>query len=127
MATSGNAKKLRQHMTDAERKLWNHLRGTGLGGFKFRRQYQLGPYIADFISFEAKLVVEVDGDQHASQSATDNDRSDWLRSNGFRVLRFWNHEVLQQTDAVLRAITEGLTPTPACPQRDRGYEDSERL
>ena len=108
MQTSGNAKKLRQHMPDAEQKLWNHLRGRGLGGFKFRRQCQLGPYIADFISFEAKLVVEVDGGQHTSQSAADNERTDWLRSNGFRVLRFWNHEVLQQTPAVLRAITERL-------------------
>jgi very-short-patch-repair endonuclease len=106
--TSGNAKKLRQQMTDAERKLWNHLRDRQLADFKFRRQCQLGPYIADFVSFEARLIVEVDGGQHASQSAADNKRTDWLRSNGFTVLRFWNHEVLQQTDAVLQTITETL-------------------
>ena len=108
METSGHAKKLRKNMTDAERKLWTHLRSRQLGGVKFRRQHQIGPYVVDFIAFEPKLVIELDGGHHALQLEEDSKRSDWLASNGFTVLRFWNHEVLQQTQNVLQAITERL-------------------
>jgi very-short-patch-repair endonuclease len=108
METSGHAKKLRKNMTDAERKLWTPLRGRQLTGVKFRRQHQVGPYVVDFIAFEPKLIIELDGGHHALQLAADGKRSDWLTSNSFTVLRFWNHEVLQKTDAVLQTITKRL-------------------
>ncbi len=95
-------------MTDTERKLWTYLRGRQLAGVKFRRQHQIGAYIVDFIAFEPKLVIELDGGRHALQLEEGSKRSDWLASNGFTVLRFWNHEVLQQTQNVLQAITERL-------------------
>ena len=108
MESSGHAKKLRKNMTDAERKLWRHLRGRQLTGVKFRRQHPIGPYVVDFVTFESKLIIELDGGHHALQLTEDGKRSDWLASNGFTVLRFWNHEVLQQTDSVLQVITERL-------------------
>jgi very-short-patch-repair endonuclease len=117
METSGHAKKLRRNMTEAERKLWAHLRGRQLTGVKFRRQHQIGPYIVDFVAFEPKLIIELDGGHHALQLAEDDKRSDWLASNGFMVLRFWNDEVLQQTETVLQTITERLTPTPTLPRK----------
>ncbi|MFC5697614.1 endonuclease domain-containing protein [Pseudomonas sp. GCM10022186] len=97
------AKQLRTGQTDAEQRLWQHLRAKRLQGLKFRRQKPLGPYILDFICQERMLVVEVDGGQHL-ESASDRARDEWLARRGFRVLRFWNHEVLSQTDAVLEAI-----------------------
>ncbi len=125
METSGHAKKLRKNMTDAERKLWTHLRSRQLEGVKFRRQHQIGPYVVHFIAFGPKLVIELDGEHHALQLEEDSKRSDWLASNGFTVLRFWNHEVLQQTQNVLQAITERLnslsvfqSPLPSW-ERDR--------
>jgi len=96
------AKALRQNMTDAERLLWRHLRAHRLDGEKFRRQQPLGPYIVDFVHFGARLIVEADGGQHGG--AADEVRDAWLRRQGFRVLRFWNNEILQQTDAVLTSI-----------------------
>src|SRR5690348_12049513 len=96
-------------MTDAERCLWAHLRRHQLAGRRFRRQFPVGPYIVDFICLEAKLVIEIDGGQHLA-SASDAVRSDWLEDQGFRVLRFWNHEVLIQTDDVLTAILGALVP-----------------
>jgi very-short-patch-repair endonuclease len=108
METSGHATKLRRNMTEAERKLWAHLRGRQLTGVKFRRQHQIGPYIVDFVAFEPKLIIELDGGHHALQLAEDDKRSDWLASNGFMVLRFWNDEVLQQTETVIQTITERL-------------------
>jgi very-short-patch-repair endonuclease len=127
METSSHAKKLRKNMTDAERKLWTHLRGRQLTGVKFRRQHQIGPYVVDFITFEPKLIIELDGGHHVLQLADDSKRSDWLTSNDFTVLRFWNHEVLQQTDAVLQTITERLNalhPSPL-PRRGEAPENSE--
>ena len=105
------AKKLRRRMTDAEQHLWWKLRANQLNGAKFRRQHPLGAYIADFVCFEARLIVEVDGGQHA-ESRTDRVRDEWFRSQGYRVLRFWNNEVLSQTRAVLERIAEYLTPSP---------------
>ena len=95
-------------MTDAERKLWTYLRGRQLTGVKFRRQHQIGPYVVDFVALKPKLIIELDGGHHALQVEEDNRRSDWLASNGFAVLRFWNHEVLQQTHDVLKVITKEL-------------------
>lgn len=98
------AKALRQQMTDAERRLWQHLRAHRFMGLKFKRQKPLGHYIVDFICVEAGLVVELDGGQHAEQVAYDQRRDAWLLEQGLTVLRFWNHDVLQQTDAVLEQL-----------------------
>ena len=98
---TANGRQLRQNMTPAERTLWQHLRGKRLGGYKFRRQQPFGGYILDFVCLEAKLMIEIDGGQHAEQVAYDEARTRDLEAAGFTVLRFWNNEVLQQTEAVL--------------------------
>ncbi|UCG99004.1 MAG: endonuclease domain-containing protein [Burkholderiales bacterium] len=108
--TNGSAKKfsasLRRQPTDAERLLWQRLRGEQLGA-KFRRQHPYLGYVLDFVCLERKLVIEVDGSQHA-ESETDEKRDRDLRASGFRVLRFWNNEVITQTDAVLERIAGEL-------------------
>ncbi|MBI2799028.1 MAG: endonuclease domain-containing protein [Gammaproteobacteria bacterium] len=120
------ARKLRSRMTDAERHLWQKLRTHQLGGVKFRRQTPLGRYIADFVCFDAKLIVEVDGGQHAD-SAIDQVRDVWLQARGYRVLRFWNNEVLANVDAVLAKIAEFLPPHPnPLPRGERGLDGDDR-
>lgn len=96
-------------MTDAERTLWSHLRRKQLG-YRFRRQVPFGRYIADFVCFDRRLILEVDGGHHADQMAQDDERTTWLESLGFRVLRFWNSQVLQETEGVLEAIMDALRP-----------------
>ena len=95
-------------MTDAEKLLWRHLRNRELGGYKFRRQRPVGPYIVDFVCLEKKLVVEIDGGQHAGQVELDAERSDYLKEKGYRVMRFWNNEVLKETESVLTVILSSL-------------------
>ena len=102
------ARGLRKDPTEAERLLWRHLRLRQLGGHKFRRQQPLGPYIVDFVCLEKRLIVEVDGGQHAAQLAKDAQRAAWLEAAGFRVLRFWNTAVLQETEAVWETIKAAL-------------------
>ena len=101
------AKKLRTNMTDAERRLWYRLRAHRFDGFKFKRQVPIGSYVVDFVCLNRKLVVEIDGGQH-SDSSIDRYRDDWLKANGFRVLRFWNNDVLKSTDVVLEEILNAL-------------------
>lgn len=114
------AKRLRSASTEAETRLWSHLRAHRLNGLKFKRQKPLGPYIVDFVCLECKLIVEVDGGQHAEAIGYDMRRDAWLETQGFRVLRFWNNEVLGETEAVLEKIQEGaLSPGPS-PTRGRG-------
>ncbi|MEK6749841.1 MAG: endonuclease domain-containing protein [Pseudomonadota bacterium] len=96
-------KSLRQNMTDAECVLWRYLRAKRLNGVKFRRQQPIGRYIVDFIHFESRLIVEVDGGQH-NASCKDEARDAWLTAQGFKVLRFWNHDVLNNIGSVLRQI-----------------------
>ncbi|MFY8135737.1 MAG: endonuclease domain-containing protein [Aquimonas sp.] len=109
------AKQLRQNLTDAERVLWGHLRAHRFQGQKFRRQQPLGPYILDFVHFGARLVIEADGGQHA-ESKRDAVRDAWLAREGFRVLRFWNDQILRETEAVLEAILQALgEPAPSPP------------
>ena len=103
-STTRNARNLRREMTDAERALWRHLRGQQVAGYKFRRQHPLGAYIVDFVCLDALLVIEVDGGQHAERQRYDQERTDWLQQRGYRVLRFWNHEVLANGQAVMEAI-----------------------
>ena len=100
-------RRLRRSMTDAEQKLWGHLRNGALG-VKFRRQMAIGKFIADFASLEAKLVVEVDGGQHASAAQRDDERAAALAARGFLVLRFWNNDVLRNIDGVLADIARTL-------------------
>jgi very-short-patch-repair endonuclease len=94
-------------MTDAERKLWFALRDRRFDNFKFRRQVSLGPFIADFVCFDARLVIEVDGGQHHG-SAADKKRDQWFEANNFSVMRYWNHDVLKNTDGVLISLLEAL-------------------
>ena len=98
---------MRRDGTDAERRMWRVLRGCGLEGLKFRRQVPLGNYIADFACFNPKVIIEVDGSQHAD-STYDAERDAWFRAQGFRVLRFWNNDVLQETEGVADAIIAAL-------------------
>lgn len=100
------ARRFRRKMTDAEFKLWKHLRNKQLG-VKFRRQSTIGNYIVDFVSFESKLVIEIDGGQHA-RSNDDKSREKWLTSQGFKVLRFWNNDVLRNIQGVLEKIRKEM-------------------
>ena len=96
------AKHLRTEQTDAELKLWYHLRASRFMGLKFKRQKPVGTYVADFICSEHKLIIECDGGQHRNTS--DQRRDDWLVANGYTVLRFWNNHVLHETESVLEQI-----------------------
>jgi len=120
------AKKLRSDMTDAERRLWYLLRGHRFGGFKFKRQVPVGPYIVDFACLGRGLVVEVDGGQHA-ESAKDRIRDAWLNNQGLCVLRFWNHDVLGNTAGVLETIMATLeSPLPSSLRSDTLSRKRER-
>ena len=99
---------LRKNSTDAERLLWRHLRDRRLKGHKFRRQHVIGRYIVDFVCPIEKLIVEVDGGQHASRLAYDACRTRYLASQGYRVARFWNHDVLRDVDSVLLVILRSI-------------------
>jgi len=100
---------MRRTPTQAEHILWQRLRGRRLGGYKFRRQVGLGPYIVDFLCVECSLIVEIDGGQHASSIAYDAERTRWLDSRGYRVVRYWSNEVIAATDAVLESLLVSLT------------------
>jgi very-short-patch-repair endonuclease len=107
-----HARRLRRNATDAERRLWSHLRNRQLGGFKFRQQETIGRCIVDFACVECRLIVEADGGQHGGH--TDRERTAYLRSLGWEVLRVWNSDVLQNTAGVLSAILA------ACEKRREG-------
>ena len=109
---TGLGKVLRKRPTDAEQLLWNHLRMKQMEGLKFRRQPPVDKYIVDFVCFEMRLVIETDGGQHAAQKEKDIERDTYLKSQGFRVLRFWNNEVLQNINGVLTAIREHCLSHP---------------
>jgi very-short-patch-repair endonuclease len=115
------ASHLRTNQTDAEKHLWHALRNRQLAGFKFRRQFSLPPYIVDFACLECRLIVEVDGGQHAEQESYDTERSQHLIKQGYRVLRFWNNEVLGNLEGVLTKVLQELnTPHPSpLPQGER--------
>jgi len=104
---SNHARSLRQNPTDAEMRLWSKLRRKQIDDHRFRRQVPIGPYIADFVCLEQRLVIEVDGGQH-SESVKDDIRTAWLGRQGFRVLRFWNNDVLGNTEGVLTVIAQHL-------------------
>ena len=112
MSATARARHLRKESTDSENALWRLLRNRELAGYKFRRQCPIGQYIVDFVCFEKKLVVEVDGGQHLERSQYDNERTSWLESKGFQVLRFWNSQILEEADSVLEAILVALQEEP---------------
>jgi very-short-patch-repair endonuclease len=104
MNITDKARLLRKNQTDVERLLWKHLRNRQLHNHKFRRQLPIEPYIADFVCLELKLIIELDGGQHADQIAYDEQRRIALEQRGFKVLRFWNNEVIENLSGVLEAI-----------------------
>jgi len=106
------ARTLRTNQTDVERLLWQHLRSKQLAGAKFRRQQPIGNYIVDFVSFDKKLIIELDGGQHAENENRDRQRDEWLTSQGFKILRFWNNDVLENSEGILESIMEHLSPSP---------------
>jgi very-short-patch-repair endonuclease len=104
------SRKLRKEQTEAERMLWAKLKGYQLAGLKFRRQEPIGTYIVDFVCFEKKIVIEVDGGQHGTESIRQKDaeRTLWLEGEGFRILRFWNNDVLTNMEGVLEIIKRAV-------------------
>jgi|SRR5208283_450437 len=110
--TRDAARQLRLKQTDAEQRLWSRLRASQLEGFKFRLQYPIGPFFADFLCPEAKLVIELDGSQHADQLEPDKRRTELLHAAGYAVLRFWNNEVISEIDEVLQRIAAALEKSP---------------
>jgi very-short-patch-repair endonuclease len=114
------ARTLRRNLTDAERKMWRLLRDRRLAGVKFRRQVPIGPFVANFASVEHGLVVELDGGQHA-ESAYDAQRDRFLAGEGWRVVRFWNNDVMQNSEGVLEMLLQALALTPTLSrERERG-------
>lgn len=102
------ARNLRRNSTDAEMKLWQLLRNRRFDGYKFRRQYWIQNYIVDFVCLEKRLIVELDGGQHTEQTCYDKKRSQYLESLEFKVLRFWNDEIFNDTDEVVEEIYRNL-------------------
>ena len=122
------ARKLRKESTDAETRLWLHLRAHRYGGYKFKRQQPIGSYIVDFACFDARLVIEIDGGQHADAARSDSIRDAWLAREGFRILRFWNNEVLENTEGVMQKVLSSLdapSPQPS-PTRGEGERSAPR-
>jgi very-short-patch-repair endonuclease len=113
------ARQLRNNATDAERQLWKFLRGSQLADYKFSRQIPIGPFICDFVCRRAMLVVEVDGGQHDENRVQDDSRTRKIETEGYRVIRFWNNDVLERTEGVLIEIEHALRalPTPQSPPR----------
>ena len=101
--TKHQAIQLRKKSTPAELKLWSRIRNDQLG-VTFRRQHAIGKYIPDFCSPKAKLIIELDGSQHLNQGAYDEERTEYLKSQGYKVIRFWNHQVMNDIEGVIRAI-----------------------
>jgi BirA family biotin operon repressor/biotin-[acetyl-CoA-carboxylase] ligase len=108
------ARQLRQHMTESENKLWRHLRARRLGGEKFRHQQPIGPYVVDFVHFGARLIVEADGGQH-NGALRDERRDAWLQAQGFKVMRFWNNEIMNNLEGVLSRVMAEVTECPLSP------------
>ncbi len=112
-ATTATARRLRRNQTDAEKLLWSKLRASQLNGAKFRRQFPLPPFVVDFCCEAARLIVEVDGGQHAEAGEADQTRTQSIERRGYRVIRFWNSEVLSNIDGVLEEISKWtVSPSP---------------
>ncbi len=127
MQPTQRARALRQRSTDAEKLLWRYLRAKQLGGVKFRRQEPIGKYIVDFVCFSHRLVIELDGGQHTQprERLSDQQRDAWLREQGFKVLRFWDGDVLRNIEGVVETIHDELLGTscslpPSLPHQGGG-------
>ena len=114
---------LRSNPTEAERKLWSVLRNRQLGGVRFNRQVPIGPFICDFVARSAKLVVELDGGRHAVDVEADRLRSRFLEAQGYRTIRFWNNDVLENIEGVMTMVAQALSdmPSPTPPASGRGF------
>jgi very-short-patch-repair endonuclease len=102
------ARRMRRDGTDAERKLWSLVRNRRLGGYKFKRQIWIGAFIADFVCEQPQLIVELDGGQHSMQMSYDFARTRYFKARGYRVVRYWNNDVLARTDAVVESLRQAL-------------------
>ena len=110
------ARELRRNQTDAEKIMWRKLRAKRLQSLKFRRQQPIGKFIVDFVCFEKKLIIELDGSQHSENKELDESRDDWLLTQGYTVVRFWNNDVLKNIDGVMHSIQSIIqSPSPAPP------------
>ncbi len=110
-------------MTDAESAIWQQLRSCQMHGYKFRRQVPIGRFIVDFVCHEQKLAIEIDGGQHDLESECEQNRSEFIEKQGYQILRFWNHEVLENIDGVCEVISSGLLrhhPHPTLPHKGGG-------
>ena len=116
------AREFRKEATDAERLLWIYLRARRLNNLKFRRQQPIGNYIVDFVCFEKKLIIEVDGGHHSANEERDLERTSWLKQKGYNVIRFWNNDVLHNCRGVLEEILEQCEQTPSLNPSLKGRE-----
>lgn len=115
------ARILRKRSTNAEKLLWQKLKSRQLEGYKFRRQQPVGPYIVDFVNFGKRIVIELDGGQHAIKEESDKKRDAWLKTEGFQVLRFWNNEIFKNLESVVGVIRNRLfSPSPSPSHQGRG-------
>ena len=120
------ARNLRRNQSDTERNLWSRSHRSQLNGVKFRRQQPVGDYIVDFISFEKRLIIEIDGDQHAElNKENDRARTEYLKSRGYRVVRFWNTDVMQNIEGVIDEIVNTLTFTSPVKGEESNYSKRE--
>jgi adenine-specific DNA-methyltransferase len=122
------SRQLRRDQTDAEKALWRLLRAHSLAGFKFRRQHPVAGYIADFVCLEKRVIIELDGGQHADQTAFDQAREAKLRALGFHTIRIWDNQLLEEREAAAMVILEALTaphPNPLPASGERGEERGE--
>jgi very-short-patch-repair endonuclease len=117
------ARQLRANPTDAERRLWSAISARKVAGVRFNRQVSIGPFVCDFVARGPRIVLEVDGGQHDVQAEADRDRTRFLEEQGFRVLRFWNHDVLGNLDGVIARLEQALCDLPSPnPSRAAGGE-----
>jgi very-short-patch-repair endonuclease len=118
------ARELRTHQTETEQRVWFHLRNRRFAGYKFRRQFPIGRFIVDFVCLDRRLIIELDGGQHAERREYDARRTRWLEAQGFRVLRFWDNQVFEDWDVVeeviCRALEDAPSPPAPLPQGERG-------
>jgi len=119
------SRELRTNATKAERALWRQLRNRQIAGVRFNRQVPIGPYICDFVARTEKLVIELDGGQHCSQADYDSARTSFLSARGYRVIRFWNNDVLGNLEGVVKVIAAEFSDRPSPdPSRDAGGEEA---
>ncbi|HEY9554093.1 endonuclease domain-containing protein [Allosphingosinicella sp.] len=119
---TARSRELRRNMIPAERRLWSRIRARQIVDTRFNTKFPIGPFICDFVSRGPKLIIEVDGGQHAEQAKTGAGRTAYLKSEGYRVIRFWNNDVLENTDGVVQVIERALLdrPSPTPPAGGRG-------